>query len=85
MVDENPNANIGIPTGEKSDWLVLDVDDGVMKPYLHLRQHMENFRIWLLLLQEVAVGTMYLYTLKAGVFLIRPSLHRVLIPVQQVD
>ena len=23
-----PNANIGIPTGEKSGWLVLDVDDG---------------------------------------------------------
>jgi hypothetical protein len=23
-----PNANIGIPTGEKSSWLVLDVDDG---------------------------------------------------------
>jgi len=28
MVDENTNANIGIPTGEKSGWLVLDVDDG---------------------------------------------------------
>ncbi|WP_235715223.1 bifunctional DNA primase/polymerase [Acetivibrio thermocellus] len=25
---KTPNANIGIPTGEKSDWLVLDVDDG---------------------------------------------------------
>ena len=25
---KTPNANIGIPTGEKSGWLVLDVDDG---------------------------------------------------------
>jgi len=25
---KTPNANIGIPTGEKSAWLVLDVDDG---------------------------------------------------------
>jgi len=65
---KTPNANIGIPTGEKSDWLVLMWTMVVMKPYLHLRQHMENFRIWLLLLQEVEVGTMYLYTLKAGVF-----------------
>jgi len=61
------------PTGEKSDWLVLDVE------------HMENFRIRLLLLQEVEVGTMSLNTLKAGVSQIRPSLHRVLIRVQQVD
>lgn len=25
---EKPHANIGVPTGEKSGWLVLDVDDG---------------------------------------------------------
>lgn len=25
---EKPQANIGVPTGEKSGWLVLDVDDG---------------------------------------------------------
>jgi len=28
MVEKNNHANIGIPTGEKSGWLVLDVDDG---------------------------------------------------------
>jgi len=28
MWTKTPNANIGIPTGEKSGWLVLDVDDG---------------------------------------------------------
>jgi len=28
MVEKTTNANIGIPTGEKSGWLVLDVDDG---------------------------------------------------------
>ena len=27
---KTPNANIGIPTGEKSGWLVLDVDDGIL-------------------------------------------------------
>ncbi|UWV48489.1 bifunctional DNA primase/polymerase [Acetivibrio thermocellus] len=79
------NANIGIPTGEKSGWLALDVDMVVMKPYLHLKQHMENFLIRLLLLPAEEVGTMSLNTHKAGVFQIRPSLHRVLIRVQQVD
>jgi len=43
MVEKKPNANIGITTGEKSGWLALDVDMVAMKPYLHLKQHMENF------------------------------------------
>jgi len=46
-----------------------------MKPYLHLKQHMENFLIRLLLLPAEEVGTMSLNTHKAGVFQIRPSLH----------
>jgi len=57
---KTPNANIGIlqvrnPTGWYLMWMMA-----VMKPYLHLKQHMENFRIRLLLLQEVEVGTMSL-------------------------
>jgi len=83
MVEKNTNANIGIPTGEKSGWLALDVDMVAMKPYLHLKQHMENFLIRLLLLPAEEVGTMSLNTHKAGVFQIRPSLHRILIRVQQ--
>ena len=67
---KTPNANIGIPTGEKSGWLVLDVDAAVMKLYRLLNQHMENFRIRLLLLQEVAVSTMSSNTQKARAFLI---------------
>jgi len=59
---KTPNANIGIPTGEKSGWLVLDVDDGGDELYRLLNQHMENFRIRLLLLQEVEVGTISLNT-----------------------
>ena len=33
---KRPNANIGIPTGEKSGWLVLDVDAGGDKTILEL-------------------------------------------------
>jgi len=81
---KSPNANIGITTGEKSGWLALDVDMVAMKPYLHLKQHMENFLIRLPLLPEVAVCTISSNTHKAGVFQIRPSLHRILIRVQQM-
>jgi len=84
MVEKKPNANIGITTGEKSGWLALDVDMVAMKPYLHLKQHMENFLIRLPLLPEVAVCTISSNTHKAGVFQIRPSLHRILIRVQQM-
>jgi hypothetical protein len=82
---KTPNANIGIPTGEKSGWLVLDVDDGGNETLSALEATHENFRIRLLLLQEVAVSTMSSNTQKAGAFLIKQSLHRVLIRVQQVD
>ena len=78
---KTPNGNIGIPTGAKSGWCLMWTMVA-MKPYLHLKQHMENFLIRLLLLQAEEVGTISLNTLKAGVFQIRPSLHRVLIPVQ---
>jgi len=64
---KTPNANIGIPTGEKSDWLVLDVDDGGDETISALEATYGKLPDTLLLLQEVEVGTMSLNTLKAGV------------------
>jgi len=52
MVDETPNANIGIPTGEKSAGWYLMWMMVVMKLYRLLNQHMEIFRIRLLLLPQ---------------------------------
>jgi len=84
MVDETPNANIGIPTGEKSGWLVLDVDDGGDETISALEATHGKLPDTVTAVTGSG-GRHYVFnTHKAGAFLIRPSLHQDLIPVQQV-
>jgi len=77
---KTPNANIGIPTGEKSDWLVLDVDDGGDETISALEATYGKLPDTVTAVTGSGGWHYVLNTLKAGVSQIRPSLHRVLIP-----
>jgi len=85
MVDKTPNANIGIPTGEKSDWLVLDVDDGGDETISALEATYGKLPDTVTAVTGSG-GWHYVFKYPKGRSIqIRPSLHRVLIRVQQVD
>jgi len=81
---KTPNANIGIPTGEKSGWLVLDVDDGGDETLSALESTYGNLPDTVTAVPAEEVVIISSNTQKAGAFLIKQSLHRVLTSAQTV-